>query len=169
MRSRRARARARSRPPPGGRPDLTPMIDVTFQLVVFLLVVQDISQRELEPVLLPEATYATTQEPAGLDDHVFVHLVHDGDDREPRLVVKGRTVSPTELQRTLRVLTDARERDGEGISPVTLQVRADTRVEWAHVQRVLQQCADPGVRIRHVQFAARGDAEPVPPSERSRR
>ena len=42
--------------------DMTPMIDVVFLLIIFFVLVIDLSQRELEDLILPKATYAVLDE-----------------------------------------------------------------------------------------------------------
>ena len=55
------RDRTRGVPPDPGRVsrvDLTSLVDVTFQLLVFLLVANDLSAKQIEPVELPPSRFA---------------------------------------------------------------------------------------------------------------
>ena len=48
--------------------DMTPMIDVVFQLIIFFMLLMDMSQDELELLNLPKAETAVADEP---DPHVI--------------------------------------------------------------------------------------------------
>jgi biopolymer transport protein ExbD len=39
-------------------PDMTPMIDVVFQLIIFFMLIMDMSKAQLEPMVLPSAKKA---------------------------------------------------------------------------------------------------------------
>ena len=53
------------RPDPNADPiegigfNMTPMIDVVFQLIIFLMLANDMSRKEIEDLLLPDAVHAT--------------------------------------------------------------------------------------------------------------
>jgi biopolymer transport protein ExbD len=79
-----------------GSMDMTPMIDVVFQLMIFFLVATKLDEAEREfPVALPTASEAKpfTSRPT----EVFVNI-----DRSGRYFVQGRFMSIDELQNLLR-------------------------------------------------------------------
>ena len=138
--------------------DLTPMIDITFQIVVFLLVANDMVRQETEPVVLPVARNGAEVPPGGMDREILINLrAPERSGEPPRIVVKGKSYSSTGLLRLLQTVASRVPRlDGAtGESSASVRVRSDHRVEWFHVQRILQQCAHPHVRIRRVRFATR--------------
>jgi biopolymer transport protein ExbD len=79
-----------------GAIDMTPMIDVVFQLMIFFLVATRLDEAEREfPIALPTASEAKpfTTKPAEL----FINIERSG-----RYFVQGRFVSLEELQEILR-------------------------------------------------------------------
>ena len=63
--------------------DMTSLVDVTFQLLVFLLVVNDLSAKQMEDVELPDAQNATEIRP---DDAAFVEKMRSRDIGRPTIV-----------------------------------------------------------------------------------
>ena len=145
--------------------DLTSLVDVTFQLLVFLLVVNDLTAKQIEDIELPDAQNATEIQP---DDATFVVNVLPPADRTeaavPRFRVNGRDVPRRELGRALQALANLHRPVAELDAPTraAVQIRADRGAPWRHVQLVMQECAREGVAIRRIQFATRPpDVSPV--------
>ncbi len=169
---RRRRETDSNRDATAASPDLTPLVDVTFQLLVFLLVVNDITARQNEELVLPEAQHATELRPDDATCTVNVLAPTDpaDDAAPPRVRVSGRTLDLPDLVDTLRAFAD-RERDGReprAPSASAVLIRADAGAPWRHVQLVMQACVDDDVRIVRVQFATRGPAT-EPSREEARR
>jgi biopolymer transport protein ExbD len=159
MRSRRTRRHRRRDPTVAAlKPNLTPMIDITFQLVVFLLVAQDLAPTDPEPVELPNAVHSEADDRPDVDGRLTVTLAHAGDALPPRLTVRGVAHTERRFQTLLEQVANSRPRDPDGTSPVVLHLRTDERVAWQHVQMVMQACAQKRVRMNHIQFAARNPA-----------
>ena len=61
-------------------PNLIPMIDIMFLLLLFLMIASDMGQRELEDVVLPKATIITEDKPdtsgAKEDERVTINVHH---------------------------------------------------------------------------------------------
>lgn len=141
------------------RVDLTPLIDVTFQLLVFVLVVNDLSQKVHEPVDLPAAAHAEELTPD--TGTLVVHVLRPTAPVRPtaleaglRLRVNGKDHTLTSLRRLLRVAADLDRPGGAGAASATsVHLRADENAPWAHVQWVLAGCAAEDVRIHRIQFA----------------
>ena len=65
------------------RPNLTPMIDVVFLMVVFFMVITDLTQREDPQLVLPAATAATELEEGEI--RARVDVLQDGTYRVKKL------------------------------------------------------------------------------------
>jgi len=122
--------------------DLTPMIDCTFQLIVFFMLVSDLSQARIEPLRLPSASRGVV---LGHPDDLVVNLRSDGSVR-----IGGRSLSDAALEAVFEGRRPKAER-GTGY-PVVL--RADASTPFEHVQKVLMMAADRGA-VTRVQFSAR--------------
>jgi biopolymer transport protein ExbD len=68
--------------------DMTPMIDVTFLLIIFFITVNQVSNVNKEPIALPELTGTQDQTEAALTVNI---------DRTGRLVVAGNEVTVPQL------------------------------------------------------------------------
>jgi len=158
--------------------EMTPMIDVTFQLIVFFLLVMDFSSRDLKPLTL------TTVKEAKQEDEknpytVTVNIAHRQDTgcpnfsmdkdspkfhkvcRDPEhwiFYARGDEFPFTKKGREglIRLLkTEAKQKMEGQYSEVPMIIRADARAPWGLVQRVMQASADPQVRIYKVKLAAK--------------
>lgn len=146
------------------QPDLTPMIDITFQLVVFFLVANDLTRKEIEELELPQALAGG--EDKGEDQRIIINILQPKDinnpPKIPTIKVKGREYDLKQLERFMKTQADLkREGDGSPGSPsaVYVLVRADKHAPWQHIQYVMQACAAPGVAIYKMQFATTKNAD----------
>jgi biopolymer transport protein ExbD len=128
---------------------MTPMIDVTFLLIIFFLLSSHLAQQETQLELdLPMAASGRQ----AVDDErprLSVNVEADGS------VMLGSTETPPqEMSRRLRI---ERERLGDDLE---VRVRADRSVPYSTVEPILLACADAG--IWNVTFAVfkRDDRQP---------
>lgn len=119
--------------------DMTPMIDVVFQLIIFFMTVSQQSQLDATPVELPRLAGAEDQGPKTLTINVT---------QDDRLVVSG---NPTDLPGLEGLI--AREVVGLGGRPERVEVvlRVDRRTDSALVNRVMGLLRRSG--IRHARIA----------------
>ena len=126
--------------PVTGRMNMTPMIDVTFQLIIFFLLSSRLAQQETQLELdLPAA--ASAQQ--ALDDErprLLVNVSPDG------RVMLGSTETPAEEMR--RRLSIERGRLGDDLE---VRIRADRTVPYSAVEPILLACAE--ASIWNVTFA----------------
>ncbi len=102
--------------------NMTPMVDVTFQLIIFFMLVTDISSRQIEALTLPSASRAVA-----VDEYeIAVNVAPDG-----RIRIGGRTFSDEALESFFESLAGRR---GQG---PPLLIRADRSTPFEHVQKVL--------------------------------
>ena len=143
----------------GAEMDMTPMIDITFQLIVFFLVANDLTRKETEELELPQAIYGIEDLAKEKDLRVIINILKPDNPANPPKIpevkVKGKAYDLKDLTRYMRSMADMkRETEGPGApSAIYVLVRADRQTPWQHVQYVMQVCADPTVRIYKMQFA----------------
>ncbi len=124
------------RPPPreetNDLPDLTPMIDIVFLLIVFFMTVANMQVRELIPIEVPIADKATVPEDRGL--RMTVSLQADGS-----LFVGPQAVAPEDLP---AYLGELRASAGDRVK---VYVRADARVPFKEIREVFAAAAASGI------------------------
>lgn len=141
--------------------DMTPMIDVTFQLIVFFLVANDLSRKEIVDLELPQAL-AGTEDLAQEKFRVILNIQRPADLRNPPKLpvvkVKGQTLDLKQLTRELQTKA-SQSREPEGASAVYALIRADKHTPWQHVQYVMQICANDKIALYKLQFATTRNAD----------
>ncbi len=145
--------------------NMTPMIDMTFLLVVFFMLTIDLSQKEFFPVNLPFATEGVEDKDDEGDIRRFViNLAGDG-----RVYFKSyefdlASEDPGLQDDAIQALQDAlREvhgkdpslREKDGASKVPVMIHGDWAAKWKYVQWIMQACAHPDIKIYKLQFAVK--------------
>ena len=146
-------------------PNLIPMIDIMFLLLLFFMLGADMGQRELEEVSLPKAASVKEDKSTkGKDDRLTINVYH----RYPsevkcaaynpqqvcreaahwRVGVKGKDFSdPEKLGGLLKREADQSRPDPKQpqISDRKVMIRADLSSPYGLVQRVMNTCAKVGI------------------------
>lgn len=143
--------------------DMTPMIDVTFQLIVFFLVANDLSRKEVVDLQLPQAIHGA-EDKATEDVRVILNIKKPKDPlnppKLPEITVRGVEYDLKQLGRELQTKADIKRENGPGSpSAVFALIRADKDTPWQHVQYVMQVCADPKIALYKLQFATTKNAD----------
>ena len=126
-----------------GMLNMTPLIDVVFQLLIFFLVATRFAQEDRElDVTLPSASAA--QPLIAEARELFVNI-----DRNGRYFVDGRIRPAAELEQILRQAV------ADNPANQTVFVRADKDVKWDAVAQVFDLCVKTGVA--HCVPAAEGE------------
>ncbi|HEU4394389.1 MAG TPA: biopolymer transporter ExbD [Planctomycetota bacterium] len=134
--------------------NMTPMIDIVFQLIIFLMVANDMSRKEIEDLTLPQAKHAQEDKGEKEKYRIIVNLLKNERKNTPDLKVKGREMDLVQFQQFLKPEADRhREPDGPKASELYVLIRADKSSRWQDVQWVIQACCDPGIRVYKLQFA----------------
>ena len=134
--------------------NMTPMIDVVFQLIIFLMLANDMSRKEIEDLVLPEAFHASEDKGEAEKYRIIVNLLRDDKGGMPTLKCKGMEMDLVAFQQFIRPEADrSREPDGPRASELYILIRADKNSRWQDVQWVMQACADPAIRVYKLQFA----------------
>jgi len=128
----------------GGAPsstdiDMTPMIDMTFQLITFFMFVMNFSEAEQdERIQLPLSQLAKPVEGA-VEAPITLQLTNSGS-----VIYAGELVAVRDiggyLEREKSVMLDA----GREPSAATVIVRADGRAKTGEVQEIIRICQEKG-------------------------
>jgi biopolymer transport protein ExbD len=114
--------------------NMTPMIDVVFQLIIFFLLSSHLAQQEKQlPLPLPSAASGRV-EAADERPRLTVNVVADG-----TLVVASRAIGTVDLG---QLLGERRALHGDELE---VRIRADRGVAYRRVEPVLLACAKAGI------------------------
>jgi len=143
--------------------NLTPMIDVCFNLIIFFMIITDMTQKDLEQLKLPKATQ-DVEDQGEESDRVVVNIAktpvngsvanwRPGND--VTIKVKSKAYDLPGLQSLLKVYAERKRDMSHPMTPseVFVLIRCDKEIRWREVQWVMQAAADPDVRIYKIQFA----------------
>jgi biopolymer transport protein ExbD len=147
--------------------DMTPMIDVVFQLIIFFVLITDMTQSELEELKLPVAKNAVQDKPDPKVVRPVLNILPDG-----TMITKKRTLyfpEKDDLTETERYLADQSrlmpwkfDKDvGADLPQNPLLIRADKNTEFKYIQRVMEICGKKGIQIWKLQLAASEDPAKV--------
>lgn len=127
----------------GLRFDLTPMIDVVFNLIIFFLAASHLARSEVvEEVTLPEARSGRQEETESLR-RLTITITADG-----VLYIGSK---PYELPQVAAVILSERGDDPQGARDFEVRIRTDRRVPYRLIEPLLTSCAQSG--ISRVKFA----------------
>ena len=117
--------------------DLTPMIDMTFQLIAFFMVLINFSQTEQnDRVRLPESELAKPPEGA-IEFPITLHLTP-----ESTVIVGDQEVPIDGLRPFLIREANAIQSQGKQPSDATVIIRADQTAPTGKVQELIQVCQE---------------------------
>jgi len=146
---------------------MTPMIDCVFQLIIFLMLVVDMSQQDLEDFELPIAEHALPDENPE-PNRPIVNV-----DQEGRVIIKRKTVydpvlkpQRDHLRRMLRYWAKEMEQKLDPNLNVTLPdghllIRGDEFTDWYHLAKVMEDCGLKTIQIWKVQLAVAESQEAI--------
>ena len=108
--------------------NMTPMIDIIFNLIIFFMLVSQFQQLEIEDVVLPPAEAAKVMDYSQYRN-VVINIVNPD---SPQVIVMGRTYTMPELTDHLKMLHESAE--GRQMNVI---LRADADVPYEDVARVM--------------------------------
>jgi len=116
--------------------NMTPMIDVVFQLIIFFMYTSQFAQMSRTPINLPEEAGESgeTADPSAL----VIDVRGDGS-----FVVDGQDVDLDRLARMVLVEINKAKDDAAGLDVL---IRADRTCPSAHINAIARELADIGVR-----------------------
>ncbi len=136
---------------PAGEGDMTPMIDMTFQLIAFFMVLINFSDAEQDQrIKLPLSQLAQPPD-APFEEPLYIQLTKDSTVLFAGDEVPVAGLEPL-LQRERQVLERHPEKDP---SMVTVIIRADGMAKTGEVQEIIEACQN----SRFEKFALRAQQE----------
>lgn len=142
--------------------NMTPMIDVVFLLIIFFMIITDLTQQDLEDLQLPTATSASEDKPDPKHVRPILNIPQSG-----RIVIKKEEFYNPEtdgqdLIRLQRYLVDQaglmpKKMDpevGQKLPDNPIMIRADMHTEFKYIQRVMEVCGKKGIQIWKLELAA---------------
>ena len=133
---------------------MTPMIDVVFNLIIFFMIVIDLSQQELEDITLPRASECTADDKPE-DNRKIVNLRRDG-----TMVVRRQDHTLDTLRANLATWVQFLGPDGKdkmGFCEKPILIRTDRGTEMKHCQKVMQICGEAQLKIWKIELACSED------------
>jgi biopolymer transport protein ExbD len=148
--------------------DMTPMIDCVFLLMIFFVLVIDLSQKNLEDLILPRAVF---QEPDDQppENRPIINVLQNGSVVYNKDVVYDPTKHGKDYTRIKQLLLNIRK---DGLYNKTLKlkaekvgsreimliddpilVRADKWTEWHYIGEIMKQCSMPDIAFWKVELA----------------
>ncbi len=124
----------------GGKLNLTPLVDITFQLIVFFMVVSQVVTAEREPMNLPAPKHSQAkakQHP----DRLIINLFADNSGNIEKIKINANVVS------NLSELMDVLLREAPALQArnATVILRADRKLKFKHIKKVLKAISNAGI------------------------
>ncbi|MFP6757572.1 MAG: biopolymer transporter ExbD [Alphaproteobacteria bacterium] len=135
--------------------DMTPMIDIVFLMIIFFIIVSDMSQQDLAELKLPLAEQAVDDQTE--EGRMIINILKDGEVVIRR--IHYSSLDAPEAVNALRAYLAAEVAKGEKDEGTTfssraLLVRADKETKFKEVQKVMRICGEMGIQIYKVHLAA---------------
>lgn len=135
--------------------DLTPMIDMTFQLIAFFMLVINFSDVEQDQRVTLPASELANPPVAPYEHPLTIHLTDAGD-----FLYAGKEHTTTEALRSQLVLESQiiQRHTSKSLADVTVIIRADEDARAGLVQEIINTCQD----LKFERFALRGKQSEKP-------
>jgi biopolymer transport protein ExbD len=147
--------------------DMTPMIDCVFQLIIFFMLITDMSQKDLEVLYLPKVEVADPDKPDPQKVRPVVNVLSDGS-----VWIKGKQFydpnNPDDYAKLRLHLSQAvkfmpkkpsnpdapASKDNPLLPDNPLLIRADQSCPSHFVQKIMEVCGTEGIQIWKIELAA---------------
>ena len=119
--------------------NMTPMIDIVFQLIIFFLVSSHLAQSQMQYVFdLPEAKTGQEQIDTTQITKIIINILPpEGENTEYTILLAGENVDISTLKKKLRYETSKQQ--------VEIHIRTSQKTPYRVVEPVLTACAQSGV------------------------
>jgi biopolymer transport protein ExbD len=160
--------------------NMTPMIDICFNLVIFFMLTLDLSSKEYEPLTLAFAGHGVEDKDDPADPiasrKLIVNVLPDGN-----IVLKGNkwnlaSTDPKQqmdalraLQREMVIVTQddglagVKLREADQHSKIPLQIHGDRMANWRYVQWIIATASHHKVMMYKVYFSVKKPVEEKAP------
>ena len=140
--------------------DMTPMIDIVFQLITFFMVINKFDQAEAdERVTLPKDQLAIPPAVQRKDSFLlnFGYLRDQKGKQinpEPFFIFGGEQVSLNQVRPRLLQEAQFYQTIGTDMAEVVVEIRADADVKSGMVQELIQMCQEDGIGFQRFALKA---------------
>ncbi|MBD3674951.1 MAG: biopolymer transporter ExbD [Planctomycetaceae bacterium] len=145
--------------------DMTPMIDIVFQLIAFFMVITNFEQTQAdERVILAKDALAMPPE-VKREDELTINIGYERDqngdriDPDPFIFWPGEPIRLDGLEAKLRLEAQIYKDEGTEISDVTVVIRADAEVPTGLIQGVIKTAQKEGIEFQKFAIKARQSVE----------
>ncbi|MFT5731703.1 MAG: biopolymer transport protein ExbD [Paracoccaceae bacterium] len=144
--------------------DMTPMIDVVFLLIIFFMIITDLTQQELEDVDLPTAEHAVPDNPDPEEWRPIINVTYRGE-----MIIKKKVkydpdinTGPNKfadlkvwlLQASKRMKTEPLNPGSSVMVPdEPILIRGDMTTPFKFIQNIMAECGDKTISIWKLQIA----------------
>ncbi len=119
--------------------DMTPMIDMTFQLIAFFMVLINFTEAEQDDrIKLPNSELAKPPD-APFESPITLQLTEDDN-----VLFSGEIVPISGITVLLNREKSVLQRQGKSPSGATIIIRADSQAKTGAVQQLIQHCQETG-------------------------
>lgn len=131
--------------------NMTPMIDIVFQLIIFFMVVTELATLDLERMNLPYASNTDTESERIPGAFITVNVTRDTPLKDSEIKIKRRAYTQEKLiefikfEATLAGVVPNPSAPDKMISELQVLIRADRDARYEEVQRVFDACQKNGV------------------------
>lgn len=140
--------------------DMTPMIDIVFQLIAFFMVITNFEQQQAdERVTLPKDQLAKPPE-VKREDSFTINFGFEKDkdgvvlDPTPYLFFGDEKIEVEGAALRLRQESQFYQTIGKDLKDVTVEIRADSGVSSGLVQKLIQMCQEEGIEFQRFALKA---------------
>ena len=147
---------------------MTPMIDVVFLLIIFFMIITDLTQQDLEDIQLPVAMTCVPDKPEKGVVRPVINIDHTG-----KMVVKRQPIYEPEAndmrelegyladqaRKMPKEYLNVESQSGPKVPDNPLLIRADRNTPFNYVQRIMEICGRKGIQIWKIELAAAEDPE----------
>ncbi|MCY3002362.1 MAG: biopolymer transporter ExbD [Planctomycetota bacterium] len=144
--------------------DMTPMIDVVFQLIIFFMLLMDMSQKDLETLVLPKAKEAVEDKPDPKDPRPVLNILPSGQILVQREIVYDPKNDDAYKKLQEYLFKRAKQMPKAHVDPANpksaiapdkpILVRADQSTPFKHIQKVMEICGKQDIKIWKIELAA---------------
>jgi biopolymer transport protein ExbD len=137
---------------PSAEMDMTPMIDMTFQLIAFFMMLINFAKAEQDKrILLPVSALAIPAEDTEDQNFITLHV----DDKDEKIIISAEEYTLDQLGSVLARKVAHLERDKLDRSKTRVILRADKNAPTGLVQKVIAKCQE--VKLENFKLRAEQD------------
>lgn len=142
--------------------NMTPMIDVVFLLIIFFMIITDMTQQELEDLELPVAVKAVEDQPDPNVVRPIINIDFGGTIKikretyyDPELDGTDRSKLKGYLANQARLMPQKFDKTvGAKLPDNPLLIRADQVTPFKELQKIMEICSNQDIRIWKLEIAA---------------